>query len=82
VVVVGWLRSSLPSEVNGASGMLPDRRSESVSVELPCDHPQLEGSFDPEGHRVQRPVRVRNKSLDHVRLTGAGVFIAELACPA
>lgn len=81
VAVVGWLRSSVPSEVKGDTGMLPDRRSETVSVELPCDRPKLEGYFDPEGHRVQRPAQIGVKSLNGITLTGSDVFIAELACP-
>ena len=81
LAVVGWLRSSLPSEVRGGSGMLPDRRSETVSVELPCERPKLEGYFDAEGHRVQRAAKAGDKSLDGITLTGSDVFIAELACP-
>ncbi len=81
-IVVGWLRSSLPSEISDTSGMLEDRRSETVSVELPCTHPVLSGYFDPEGRRVRQPAKVGKGSLEGIKLGGRQVFIAELACPA
>lgn len=82
LIVVGWLRSSRPSEVNGKSGMLEDRRSETVSVDLPCTRPALTGYFNPEGHRVRDSARLANHTLEGIRLRGGEVFVAELACPA
>lgn len=80
IIVVAWLRSSLPAEVADKSGMLDDRRSENISVELPCRQPKPQGYFDPEGRRVPAPAKVANHSLEGLTLHGGHVLIAEFAC--
>jgi hypothetical protein len=82
VVVVAWLRSSLPSEVPDESGTLADRREEALSVDLPCSRPTVIGYFDPEGRPVRGRARIVNHSLDGISLRDGRVFIAEVACPA
>ena len=79
VIIVGWLRSSLSSEVADKFGMLEDRRSETVSVELPCAQSKLEGWFNAEGRRVRRQARIVNHWLDEIRQRDGQVVIAELA---
>ena len=82
VIVVAWLRSSLPSEVADQSGMLTDRRSEALSVDLPCSQPAVTGYFDPEGRRVRERARIVNHSLEGISLHDGKVFIAVVACRA
>lgn len=80
IVVTAWLRSSLSSEVPSRTGRLRDRRSESLSVELPCASPALEGSFDPQGNRTESPARIADRRLDGINLRGGQVFVAEVGC--
>ncbi|HJT87641.1 MAG TPA: cellulase family glycosylhydrolase, partial [Bryobacteraceae bacterium] len=75
LIAVAWLRSSLPGEVSQYSGMLQDRRSEEISIELPCAHPALEGAFDPEGRRVSSGARVAGDILEGIELRGGQVFV-------
>ncbi|HET7209904.1 MAG TPA: beta-galactosidase [Terriglobales bacterium] len=80
IIVTGWLRSSLPSEVARHSGMLQDKRHEKVSVTLPCksiQHPHL---YDVEGREVTGHAIFQNGRLKNVPLTGNKVFIEEMQC--
>ena len=80
LIVVAWLRSSTPGEVSDNSGVAVDRRSETISIDLPCAHPAFIGSFDPEGRPVNSTSRVSGQSLQRISLAGGRVFIAELQC--
>lgn len=82
VIIVGWLRSSTGGEVADRTGLLRDRRSEVVSVQLPCGRAHLEGAYDAEGTRVATASRVQGGYFSGIRLSGKRVFIAELACRA
>lgn len=80
VIIVGWLRSSTGDELADGTGLLRDRRSEVVSVQLPCVRAQLNAAYDAEGTRVATPARVKDGYLSGIRLSGKRVFIAELGC--
>ena len=80
LIVIAWLRSSLPSEAASPSGMLPDVRSEVISVELPCGRPALVESFDPEGKTVRSSARTVAHRLEGVSLRGGQVFVGEVSC--
>ena len=82
VIIVGWLRSSTGGEVADRTGLLRDRRSEVVSVQLPCGRAHLEGAYDAEGTGVATASRVQGGYFSGIRLSGKRVFIAELACRA
>jgi hypothetical protein len=80
LIIVGWLRSSLPSEVADQSGTLEDRRSENVSVELPCGRAKLEGYFDAAGNRIPTKARIGNHILEGLALRDGHIVIAEFGC--
>jgi hypothetical protein len=80
LIVMGWMRSSQSAEVQQKTGVLEDRRSETLSAELPCTDPALIGYYDAEGHRVSEPAKLIHGSLTNIRLTGSRLFIAELHC--
>ncbi len=80
VILVAWLRSSRSSEIADPTGTLQDRRSETISVGLPCARARVAGYFDPEGRRVRTPATVVDKSIEGIQLRGGQVFTAELAC--
>jgi hypothetical protein len=80
VVVVGWLRSSHESEITDTSGMMQDRRVETVSTSLPCTASKLIGYYDVEGHHQKGEARLHAGSLENIRIADGKVFIAELAC--
>lgn len=82
LIIVGWLRSSTRNEVKQKTGMLLDRRSEVISVQLPCSESQLDAAYDAEGSRLATRARVQGGYLSAIRLTGERVFIAELSCAA
>ncbi|HLK50166.1 MAG TPA: cellulase family glycosylhydrolase [Bryobacteraceae bacterium] len=80
-LMVGWLRSPLPAEVSDQSGMLEDRRSENISLDLPCARPKLEGYFDAEGRHVRSAARLVKHSLEGMTLRDGHVLIVEFRCP-
>jgi len=82
VIIVGWLRSSTENEIQDKSGLVRDRRSELVSVQLPCRSAHLDAAYDAEGTRVAIPAHVQGRDLSGIRLSGKRVFIAELSCAA
>ena len=82
IILVGWLRSSLPEEVADKSGMAEDKRSETISADLPCHSARLLGFYDQEGRRLGAGARVQGDVLQNVRLLGDQVFVAQMACGA
>lgn len=82
VVVVGWLRSSLSDEVPQKTGTLVDRRTETVSVQLPCSAARPAGAYNAVGTSVKTSAHIHAGTLEGIRLSGGRVFVAELSCPA
>lgn len=80
LVIVGWLRSSHPDEIDHATGMARDRRRESVSVALPCKSVPESRFYTAEGHSVTSPAKFNDGALHNIPLTGHDVFIALLVC--
>jgi Glycosyl hydrolases family 39 len=80
IIVIGWLRGSLPDEVPIKNGMLQDERAEIVATALPCSQPRLVAFYDAEGHRIKRAARLERGWLRNIRLRGDSVFVAELGC--
>ena len=80
VIVVGWLRSSRADEVVDKSGIAEDRRTETISAELPCAGARLLGSYNARGIQLPRRSRVQNGLLQNIRLRGDQIFVAELSC--
>jgi hypothetical protein len=80
ILVVGWLRSSQETEITKTTGMLTDRRAESVSVSLPCTDPKMDGYYDAVGHPQKGSAHLRGSSLDDFRLRGDGVLVAKVSC--
>ena len=78
--MVGWLRSSRADEVVDKSGIAEDRRTETISAELPCAGARLLGSYNARGIRLPRRSRVQNGLLQNIRLRGDQIFVAELSC--
>ncbi len=77
VVVAAWLRSSNFSEVPAHSGMLSDRRSERVSVDLPCRAATVT-TLDAMGKTRGRQHPFTPDLT--MNLSGERVFVAEIAC--
>lgn len=82
LIIAGWLRSSTRNELKQRSGMLADRRSEVVSIQLPCRGSHIDGVYDAEGTRVATQGRVQGGYFSGIRLSGDRVFVAELSCAA
>lgn len=82
LIIVGWLRSSTGNEVADGTGLLRDRRSEAISVQLPCGRAHLDAAYDAQGTQLATVARVRAGYLSGIRLSGSRVFIAEIGCGA
>ncbi|HEX6502629.1 MAG TPA: hypothetical protein VF011_05230 [Terriglobales bacterium] len=80
LIITGWLRSSLPSEVHDHSGTSQDSRNESVSIALPCQTVSRARSYDVEGHALASPARFADGWLRGTPLSGDRVFIEVLQC--
>lgn len=80
LIVTGWLRSSLRKEITQRTGMLVDRRAETVSAQLPCTGARLTHSYTVEGEVVSTAAQVRDGVLNNMRLSGNRVLVAELRC--
>lgn len=78
VIVAGWLRSSEYDEVPAHTGILPDRRQESVSVHLPCRASQIT-SYDAMGKHQTMTGKLAT-DLNDIHLTGEHVYLAEVQC--
>jgi hypothetical protein len=80
VIVVGWLRSSGYGEVRDHSGMLHDRRRETVSVPLPCERPLTPQFYSVVGKPRRHRARARRGVLQDIDLKGGSVFVARVRC--
>jgi hypothetical protein len=80
VIVAAWLRSSESQEVTQHTGMLWDRRVETVSIDLPCRAISDLHVSDAFGNPVPSPARMNGTSLSAVSLRGGSVFVASARC--
>lgn len=79
-MLAGWLRSSEADEVPVKSGMMRDRRSETVSVQLPCTEVRGVRSFDATGKPVKTAARFARHMVRNVRLSGTDVILVSFRC--
>lgn len=79
IVVVGWLRSSLPKEVKWKTGELKDQRKEQVSVPLPCKAVREIRTYSVAGQPGSRAT-FQSGILRSIALTGSDVFIGVVSC--
>lgn len=80
VVLIGWLRSSEPSEVPPNRGMLQDARQEKVTVGLPCSSISQTREYDDEGRSLTANLWFANHSLEGIELRGDRVTVAVINC--
>jgi polysaccharide biosynthesis protein PslG len=78
LIVIGWLRSTLPGELKDVSGNANDVRAETVSVILPSVVGQGIKEYDATGNRVAPAAKLTGWTLANICLDGESVFIATL----
>ncbi len=79
-VAVGWLRSSLPEEIQQKDGLAEDHRAETISVALPCRKPSGLHFYDEQGRAIDAHARIENGWLTGVPLHGDSVFVSTFTC--
>jgi hypothetical protein len=80
LLVTGWLRSSEYDEVRTHTGMLQDKRRETVSIPVPCRRTSGLKFYSATGKPRRAKGRVIYGELANIELKGSDIFIARLRC--
>jgi hypothetical protein len=80
LLVTGWLRSSEYDEVRTHTGMLQDKRRETVSIPVPCRRTSGLKFYSAIGKPRRAKGRVIYGELANIELKGSDIFIARLRC--
>lgn len=78
VIVAAWLRSPEPAEVVSHTGLAGDRRSESLTLTLPCRAARAE--FSDAVGRSHPGLEVSGDRLHMVSVRGDNVAVADVTC--
>ena len=78
VIVAAWLRSSDYTEVAQHTGQEADRRSELLTIPLPCK-PATTTTYSATGQQLSRATPATS-TLANIEVTGEQTYIAEITC--